>query len=482
MAKKFFKSLFQFLCSLKLAVVVLIVISIALTAGTLLESKFDTPTAKFWVYQAWWFRAVLLLLGIEITCVALSRLPWKKKHIPFVMAHVGIVMLLVGSYLTQVYGLDGNLLVSENQTEAAVELEDYMFAYGSRDQFWTEELKWAPLGHPFDPVEIDGFNLKVDQFLAHADSVLKFEPAPIPDENQDQVLQPAIRLKVKGGPLTFSQAAWLWGGDISWQTYSLGPAKFMLKPGQIDKPWSRFSKLRQGQFGQLLMQMDNEGNLIYQVVSRSGKNNKNAVIPKDKILGHVIEPGWMGLKLEVLEWIPHARNASYFRPARIKFGAQAPPPAIRVQAGSPGQTQAHWLTMGDYTSVKTGLGGDREVVQIAFNKRKKSLPFGIFLEKFQIDHYRGTKNPASYSSLVKVVDDDAQGESILISMNEPLKYKGFTFYQSSYVPGDPRPTTSIFSVNQDPGRALKYLGSLLICLGSILLFGVKSWRLSYFNS
>ena len=37
----------------------------------------------------------------------------------------------------------------------------------------------------------------------------------------------------------------------------------------------------------------------------------------------------------------------------------------------------------------------------------------------------------------------------------------------------PRPTVSIFSVNRDPGRVWKYIGSLLIVLGSIMLFAVK---------
>lgn len=61
-------------------------------------------------------------------------------------------------------------------------------------------------------------------------------------------------------------------------------------------------------------------------------------------------------------------------------------------------------------------------------------------------------------------------------MNEPLKHSGFTLYQTSYEPGDPRPITSILSVNRDPGRGAKYLGSLLIVLGAIWLFAMKYRR------
>jgi hypothetical protein len=58
-------------------------------------------------------------------------------------------------------------------------------------------------------------------------------------------------------------------------------------------------------------------------------------------------------------------------------------------------------------------------------------------------------------------------------MNEPLTVKGITLYQASYEDAQPRPVVSIFSVNRDPGRPWKYLGSLLIVLGSIILFAVK---------
>ena len=56
-------------------------------------------------------------------------------------------------------------------------------------------------------------------------------------------------------------------------------------------------------------------------------------------------------------------------------------------------------------------------------------------------------------------------------MNEPLKHEGFTFYQASFERDESgKPVTSILSVNHDPGRWVKYLGSFLIVLGSVVLF------------
>ena len=84
--------------------------------------------------------------------------------------------------------------------------------------------------------------------------------------------------------------------------------------------------------------------------------------------------------------------------------------------------------------------------------------------------YQGTMRAASYAS-------DVQIPNVLeahISMNNPLKHGGYTFYQASFQENDMgQATTSILSVNYDPGRWIKYLGSLLIVLGSILMFYFK---------
>src|SRR5690242_4235204 len=124
MAISIAKFIGRLLASLKLAVVLLLGITASLAAATFIESLNDTRTAQYWVYKSWWFSALLLLLGVNILAVALSRIPWKPKHTPFLLAHLGILILLTGSFLTQKYGLDGNLRITEGETTNVVELED----------------------------------------------------------------------------------------------------------------------------------------------------------------------------------------------------------------------------------------------------------------------------------------------------------------------------------------------------------------------
>ena len=101
----------------------------------------------------------------------------------------------------------------------------------------------------------------------------------------------------------------------------------------------------------------------------------------------------------------------------------------------------------------------------------QQMDFDLELVDFEVGRYQGTTRAATYASDVRVVEGDTKSDVINISMNEPLYHKGFTFYQSSFSEDEfGKPTTSVFSVNRDPGRPWKYLGSILIVAGCIWLF------------
>lgn len=137
-------------------------------------------------------------------------------------------------------------------------------------------------------------------------------------------------------------------------------------------------------------------------------------------------------------------------------GKELPPPAIRVGAGPWGAPR--WIPLGGvFTWNEHGLRR-----ALSYEGRRVALPFGIRLDRFRIGTDPGTSQAASYESFVTVVDSAGRpGDSARIAMNEPLKKGGFTFYQASFAQGSGRGSTTVLSVNRDPGRALKYLGALL---------------------
>jgi hypothetical protein len=77
---------------------------VIIAVGTIVESRFDEYVAKKWVYKTWWMYTVMSVLVINLTAVMVDRWPWKRHHTAFVLAHIGIIILLLGSLLTMQFG------------------------------------------------------------------------------------------------------------------------------------------------------------------------------------------------------------------------------------------------------------------------------------------------------------------------------------------------------------------------------------------
>jgi hypothetical protein len=120
-----------------------------------------------------------------------------------------------------------------------------------------------------------------------------------------------------------------------------------------------------------------------------------------------------------------------------------------------------YLYLGESRTVE--VSGKKHTLK--FDNRSITLPFELTLDRFQMNFYPGTTDPSSYESFVKSNDEPDLTHHIF--MNNPLKKNNLTFYQASYFPLGPNRYGSILSVNYDPGRFLKYFGSLIIVLGSI---------------
>ena len=70
------------------------------------------------------------------------------------------------------------------------------------------------------------------------------------------------------------------------------------------------------------------------------------------------------------------------------------------------------------------------------------------------------------SKVTKIENGVEQG--VRISMNEPLRHKGYTLYQSSWGPPDARPGDKLFSVLsvvRNPADQLPMWATVVICFG-----------------
>ena len=103
------KRLFLFFASLKLAVIIIVALIALSTWGTVVESNYDARTAQEIVFYSPLMSFVLFLLVLNLLFSMIKKFPWQKKHLPFLLAHIGILIVILGSYVTQKWGIDGSM-------------------------------------------------------------------------------------------------------------------------------------------------------------------------------------------------------------------------------------------------------------------------------------------------------------------------------------------------------------------------------------
>jgi hypothetical protein len=92
--------------SLHLAVILLLTIAGAIAFATVMESRFDSAVARYYIYDAAWFNVWLLGLALNLLCAALTRWPWQRKHVGFVITHAGIILMLIGAVIGHTVGFE----------------------------------------------------------------------------------------------------------------------------------------------------------------------------------------------------------------------------------------------------------------------------------------------------------------------------------------------------------------------------------------
>ena len=217
---------FQFLASIKLAVILFVFFAIILATATFYESTYDTPTAQHLVYKSPFFAVFLALFFVNIFCSTAMRYPWKKKQVGFVVTHAGILTLLVAAAISMVTGVDGSMIIQEGQSSKRIMLNDPVFFVGHPSQSMKEypaEFRWRPptAENPAVVKLSDGLTAEVTEYIHHSRLHTYFQEAP-------QGV-PALEMRIFNPHV--DQHQWLTAGRGDVQ---LGPAKIRLLRASTD--------------------------------------------------------------------------------------------------------------------------------------------------------------------------------------------------------------------------------------------------------
>jgi len=183
----------------------------------------------------------------------------------------------------------------------------------------------------------------------------------------------------------------------------------------------------------------------------------------------------------------------------------SPQRRVRVRLSVDDTTEVFWLAGETFGNPQVDrqytVEGESRRVSVTLPSDRVELGCAVYLREFRHDLVPGSSVPANFSSLVDLVDRDTGEklrEEVLVTLNAPVDFidpqtgRCFRLSQANYGPpfrpGTPqfrqyagRDTTrdqlslSWLGVNHDPGRGLKYTGSLLIVAGFVIIYCMRAY-------
>jgi cytochrome c-type biogenesis protein CcsB len=521
--------LFAFSASLRLAVITILALAFVLAAATFYEASYGTDAVQLMVYQSGWFAGLLGVLALNVFAAAAIRFPWKRHQAGFVITHAGILVLLFGCVWGFHRSIDGVVAVRQGSGASYVRLKREHFVLRWADERRRGEVRvpvslttagvypslWRfvaspvlgafgaptwPSGEALDlqvPAEFGEalgrpVRLQVTDWYPAAEAEDRIRPA----EPGEAAAGPAVRVVIAGAPPAPGMSrggasdptavlADLWlhhrgaaapahQGPSIGAEQRVGPMVLRLlvlgDQAEVDRfeAYDAEAELPAGAMGLIEIAHTWDGRLAGRRFSRRGLEWSGPLE-----LGQPRE-AFMAMTFQVSEHLSLAVAERTYR--RVNLPPDKPGvPAARLRLAIGEETHDLWL-LRDGLPRTIGLGAPDEAMNLTYGLDHLPLGFSLVLDHFERGIDPGTDNPASFASQVRVIDPE-QGvdRTQRIWMNHPLSHRGLKVYQSGFqeLPGGE--VVSVFAVNKDPGRPIKYAGSLLIVLGIFTMFYMRAY-------
>jgi hypothetical protein len=496
--RRLWKKIFGFLSSVRLAVILLAVLIVATAIGTIYESSFDAKVARAYVYEAPWFNAWLILLGVNLACAAFSRYPWKKHHAGFVITHAGIITLLIGAVIGRIWGVEGTMTLfigKEPSNQLVIDQSEVRLQEGGETFAYPVGLAHHR-AQPGQPVYLgttpDGWKLEAVNFAEHL----------LPVATAESVTSgggPAVQVKLWSMGQNIDE--WLWPGDPDNSKVDLGllavecrlgtvPSRGQQHAANGSSP-SYFQKISMGAVtapadtaippgDRAVIYLADDGKLSYYLQNKAGNVSQGNLET-----GKPMATGWGNWQMEVAQVMPQAVPSTDFNP--VPKGTKLAPrdrsnltEGIKVRLSRGDEHDEEWLA----TGWQADLPAENETLHATYGPRILPLPISLELKQFDVERNEGTDSPAGFKSTIEV--HDAAGSSAVgtCSMNEPMnfpdsfwrRWTGLTYKisQASWNPENLR--QSSVQILLDPGWFFKWTGSLMVCVGIFTMFYLRPPR------
>ena len=442
------KKLASVLFSTRLMALLFIVFAVALGLGTFIENWYSTATAKVWIYNAWWFEAIMALFLLNFIGNIRRYKLHKREKWSTLLLHLSFILILIGAFVTRYISYEGMMPIREGKTE---------------NTFLSEKTYLTV----FLDGEIDG--------------------QPLRREVQEEILL------APGASNEFTFQT-----DFNGQPVTLEIVEFIhgAKEGLIEDPQGeRYLKIVEAGGGDRHDHYLREGEVtsIHNILFAFNKQTEGAINiifedgeykisspfsgtymrMADRMQGEVSADSVQVLQLRSLynmagmQFVfpePVTRGRYDVIPTEEKLEGQQDAAIVRVTTAGESQTVSLLGGKGIINDPKQISMGGLDIF-LRYGSKQYELPFAIRLNDFIANKYPGTENSySSFESEVTVIDQEKTFD-YEIYMNHVLDYKGYRFFQASFNPDE---KGTILSVNHDYwGTWITYIGYTLLYIGLI---------------
>jgi hypothetical protein len=109
--------------------------------------------------------------------------------------------------------------------------------------------------------------------------------------------------------------------------------------------------------------------------------------------------------------------------------------------------------------------------ELSLRAAREYKPFNLQLLKVTHEVYVGTDRPKNFASRLKLTTPDGrENREVLIYMNNPLRYGGYTFYQYQM---DSARGQTVLQVVRNPGWLLPYIACIMMGVGLVVQFTIS---------
>ena len=452
------KKILSFLFSTRLMAFLFLSFAIAMICGTFIESKYNTDTARIWIYNAWWFEAIMGFFLINFAGNIKRYQLLRKEKWATLLLHISFIFTLSGAFITRYISYEGVMPIREGASENKF-YSDKMFLTvfvdgdyqgQMRRRVFEKSLLLSPvtnnnfsISNNFDTTQ---FEISYKDYLLGATKTIKPDPKGV------------LYFKMVESADGTRHEHYLKEGEVQNIHNMLFSLNKFVKGATnitITENSSTIQTPFDGQFMRMADQFKGSvtKDLVQPLMMRSLYNvgGTQFVFPDPAIKGSI----------------------SYV--AKNDYKAKSHEDALVLNLQAEGQNKEVTL-LGTKGSV-----GESQVVKIGkieytffFGSKAYSLPFNIKLNDFKALKYPGTeKSYSAFESDVTVQDGKSKFDA-KIYMNHILDHQGYRFFQSSF---DPDEKGTILSVNHDFwGTLITYIGYFMLFFGMMSILFTKHSR------